>query len=333
MFGNIFGSMLTKGGSMSTEDGSMKTEDGSMKTEGAKTLDGRMGLAAEALAHADAVLIGAGSGLSTAAGLRYDGKEFRREFRPWIEKYGITDLYSSSFYPWPSEEEKWAYWARHIYAIRFRPAAMPLYKVLLRLVEGRDYFVITTNVDGQFEKAGFDAGRLFATQGDYAYLQSVTGEPRRLYYDEDLVNEMIANTEDCRIPSRLVPRCPENGELMTPNLRVDGNFVEDGRWNSQAEAYTAFVRRASEKRLALLEFGVGFNTPSIIRFPFERMAMDFGDATLVRFNRDDCGTMLDGLRRYIPFAEDLDEGLIDGLAARAGAMEKAGEAKKSEPND
>ena len=276
----------------------------------------RIALVAKAIGEAQCVLIGAGAGLSTAAGLRYDGEQFQQEFRPWIERYGITDLYSSSFYPWPTQEERWAYWARHIDFIRFRPGAMPLYKALLKLVEGKDYFVITTNVDGQFEKAGFDTGRIFATQGDYAYLQPESGYPEKLYYDEALVKEMVARTTQCRIPSQLVPHCPETGELLTPNLRVDENFVEDEHWHEQAAAYSRFLDKAQGMRLVLLEMGVGFNTPTIIRYPFEQMAMEWSNSLLVRFNRNECRTTFGCIRRFVPFTENLDVALIDRLVSR-----------------
>ncbi|MGI6232801.1 MAG: SIR2 family NAD-dependent protein deacylase [Prevotella sp.] len=284
--------------------------------------DERISKAADAIRQADYVLIGAGAGLSTAAGLRYDGEEFQEEFRPWIEKYGITDLYSSSFYPWRSEEERWAYWAKHINFIRFRPGATPLYRALFGLVNQKDYFVITTNVDAQFEKAGFDRHRIFAVQGDYGYLQSITGMPRKLYYNEDLVERMVAHTNDCRIPSVMVPHCPDNGELMTPNIRVDDTFVEDDNWHRQSAAYYDFLKKAENKRLVLLEFGVGFNTPSIIRLPFEQMAHDFGHTTLVRFNKDECFTLLNGFRSFIPVSERLDVELIESLSHKVNARQE-----------
>jgi NAD-dependent SIR2 family protein deacetylase len=284
-----------------------------------KPFDERMSLAAEAIRQADYVLIGAGAGLSTASGLRYDGEEFQREFRPWIEKYGITDLYSSSFYPWPSEEERWAYWAKHIFFIRFRPSGMPLYHALHRLASQKNYFVITTNVDAQFEKSGFDRDRIFATQGDYGYLQSVTGRPRKLYYDEEIVRNMLKNINDCRIPSSLVPRCPDNGELMTPNIRVDDKFVEDENWHRQSEACSDFVKKAADKKLVLLELGVGFNTPSIIRLPFEQMARTFSHATLVRFNKEECHATFNGIRNYIPIPEPLDVAFIEGLSDKVNS--------------
>lgn len=266
--------------------------------------------AGELLKEADCILIGAGSGLSTAAGLEYDGEDFKREFKPWIDKYGITDLYSSSFYPFKTEEEKWAYWARHIWFSRFRTGASPLYKQLLGLVDGRDFFVITTNTDGEFLKAGLDPEKLFYTQGDYAYIQDAEGEDKTLYYDEDLVNKMLENTVDCRIPSDLVPRDPINGHLMSVNLRCDDTFVEDDNWDVMCGRYRDFVLRASSQKLVLMEFGIGFNTPGIIRLPFEKMALEYKNAALVRFNKDYPGTSLGKPSEFIAFTETLDENLL-----------------------
>lgn len=178
----------------------------------------RIADARKALAETDCVLIGAGAGLSTAAGLDYGGACFKREFAEFIARYGFTDLYTSSFYNFQTEEERWAYWAKHIGFARFAPPAMKLYGDLFRLVSGKDYFVITTNVDGQFRKAGFAADRLFEVQGDYAYLQCAEACHDRLYYNEALVREMSRNTENCKIPSSLAPRCPVCGGAMEVNL-------------------------------------------------------------------------------------------------------------------
>lgn len=257
------------------------------------------------IAEADYVLIGAGAGLSAAAGLEYSGEAFEREFRPWIERYGITDLYSSSFYPFPSEEELWAYWARHIWFSRFRPGATELYQKLLECVKEKDYFVITTNVDAQFEQAGFAKERIFATQGDYAYLQARSGNPKTLVYNEEWVKEALAATHDCRIPARLVPHHPQTGELMSPNVRCDATFVEDAHWHTQAERFQEFVEKAFERKLLLLEFGVGFNTPVIIRFPFEKIALTAPQATLVRFNRDYPQLQFEGIQYFVCFTEEL----------------------------
>ena len=263
-------------------------------------------------ANADKILIGAGAGLSAAAGLNYAGAEFEQHFRPWINRYGITDLYSSSFYPFKTEEELWAYWAMHIWFARYRRDAMPLYKRLLDIVKDRDYFVITTNVDGQFEKAGFDADRIFATQGDYALFQPKSGFQQVTWNNKEWVEKTLPHIADCRIPSELIPHVPDSNDKVAMNLRCDNSFVEDELWHRQCERYGDFLVQARGKRLLLLEFGVGFNTPVIIRFPFERMAAQNRQATLVRFNRDEIQPYYEGLERFLPFKEDIDK-VLDAM--------------------
>lgn len=267
----------------------------------------RIAEAQQWISDADFVMIGAGSGLSSAAGLLYSGEEFNREFREWISRYGITDLYSSSFYPFKTEEERWAYWARHIWFARYRTGGLPLYRQLLQLVKDKDCFVLTTNVDAQFEKSGFPKDRIFATQGDYAYLQAASGQPKTLVYNEQWVSEALAATRDCRIPTSLIPRHPETGEPLTPNLRCDDTFVEDNHWHLQAQCCQDFIGKAQGKRLLLLEFGVGFNTPAIIRFPFERMAAQLPDTRLIRFNRDYPQLMTPNVRHFISFTEEVED--------------------------
>ncbi len=279
------------------------------------SVDERMEKARKLIADADYVLVGAGAGLSAAAGLVYDGPDFEREFGEWISRYGITDLYSSSFYPFQTEEERWAYWAKHIWFCRYRIGATPLYRELLKLVEGKNYFVITTNADGQFLKSGFSKERLFYTQGDYAYLQDAKGEDKRLYYNEATVMEMMANTRNCRIPSTMIPHDPSNGHMMTPNLRCDDTFVEDAEWHTMLSRYDNFVNEAAFGRLVMLEFGIGFNTPAIIRFPFERMAAELPETTLIRFNRDYPQLVAATPKRYLCFQETLDCNLIRRLGA------------------
>ena len=259
------------------------------------------------IAEADYVLIGAGSGLSSAAGIDYAGADFRREFKDWIERYGITDLYSSSFYPFKTEEERWACWAKHIWFARYQPEAKPLYKQLLELMNGKNYFVITTNVDGQFLKTGFDVERIFATQGDYALFQPASGYPQETYDNREWVMKALPTIKDCRIPTELIPTTPD-GQPVAMNLRCDDTFVEDENWHRQASHYSDFVRRAADKRLLLLEFGVGFNTPVIIRFPFEQMAAKFPQTTLIRFNRDyPQPSMQFPHDRFTAFTEDLHQ--------------------------
>ena len=274
----------------------------------------RLGKAREVIAEADYVLVGAGSGLSDAAGLRFSGAAFREAFSEFVERYGFEDLYTSSFYAFGSEEERWAYWARHIHFARFVPPALALYKDLLRLVGDRDYFVITTNVDGQFRKAGFDTERLFEVQGDYAFLQCAHGCHEKRYYNEGLISEMLANTKDCRIPTDLVPHCPMCGDAMEPNLRKDAYFVEDEQWHGQAGRYEQFLTRAARHHCVFLELGVGYNTPSIIRFPFERMNARTSRNTLIRLNRDFPQRQMRGQGDFVGFSEDMAAVVTDLLA-------------------
>lgn len=245
--------------------------------------------ARDLLSGADRVLVGAGAGLSTAAGLRYDGERFRHSFEPFIERYGMTDMYSAGFYPFPTEEDRWAYWARHVWTNRYEPHALPLYLGLREAMREKDWFVITTNVDAQFEKAGFDPDRIFAVQGDYGLNQCAQGCHDRLYPNRELVENILAATgegDPTRAPSSLVPRCPVCDGPMAVHLRIDSAFVEDAAWHAAQTCYLRFAEGMREKRTVLLELGVGWNTPSIIRLPFERLAEAF-DAPLVRLNRDD----------------------------------------------
>ena len=244
--------------------------------------------------EADYILIGAGSGLSTAAGIEYFGERFYKNFADFIKKYHFTDMYSSAFYDFKTQEEKWAYFAKHIYLNNVGMEATDTYKKLLKLVKNKEYFVLTTNVDDQFEKAGFDKKRIFATQGSYRYIQCSQACHNKLYDDSDLVKEMIAKTnEDLKIPTKLVPKCPICGEDMDVNLRKDANFVQDEHWYEQDEKYGEFLDKAKDKKVVLLEFGVGFNTPGIIRFPFEKMTFENENWNLVRFNKDNPSVYLD----------------------------------------
>ena len=181
-----------------------------------------------------------------------------------------------------------------------------LYRQLYRLVKSKEHFIITTNVDGQFEKAGFSTDRIFATQGDYAYFQPAAGSPKELYDNKEWMERALPAIKDCRIPTSLIPHTPD-GAPVAMNLRCDDTFVEDVHWHQQAAAYQQFVEKAYKKRLLLLEFGVGFNTPVIIRFPFERMAAQFPQTTLVRFNRDYPQLTSEGVSRFMSFTEDLPE--------------------------
>ena len=220
---------------------------------------------------ADAVLIGAGAGLSTSAGLTYSGERFYRYFSDFHEKYGINDIYSGGFYPYETLEEYWAWWSRHIYYNRYDVAPGKPYTDLLALVADKDYFVLTTNVDHQFQLAGFDKTRLFYTQGDYGLWQCVKPCHEKTYDNEAVVRRMIAEQKDMRIPTDLIPKCPVCGAPMTMNLRSDNTFVQDEGWYAAAERYNDFLHRHKRDHVLYLELGVGANTPGIIKYPFWQM--------------------------------------------------------------
>ncbi|WP_144456760.1 Sir2 family NAD-dependent protein deacetylase [Niallia taxi] len=254
---------------------------------------------------ADYIVIGAGAGLSAAAGIQYGGQRFTDNFAPFIEKYGLTDMYSSGFYPFPTEEERWAYWAKHISLNRYEVGPTKLYENLFQLVKKANYFVITTNVDSQFELAGFPLENIFEVQGNYGYLQCAKGCHDSLYDNKLLVNEMIANMENCRIPSNLVPKCPECGGEMDPHLRINQYFVQNEAWNNSNDAYEGFINESKGKNLLLLEFGVGFNTPGIIRYPFEQMTYQNEHTKLIRFNMDHPNGPKENREKTIAFTEDI----------------------------
>lgn len=220
------------------------------------------------LNDAQAVLIGAGAGLSTSAGFIYTGERFREHFADFEKKYGFHDMYSGGFYPYETEEEKWAYWSRYVYLNRYEEPPKPVYEQLLRLVRDKDYFVLTTNVDHCFQKTGFDKQRLFYTQGDYGLFQC-SGPCHDSTYDNEMaILRMVAEQKNMRVPSGLVPRCPKCGRPMSMNLRADATFVEDAGWQRAAKRYEDFVRRHEGMKVLYLELGVGMNTPGIIKYNF-----------------------------------------------------------------
>lgn len=240
----------------------------------------------EFLSCAEAVVIGAGAGLSTAAGFEYSGKRFTENFGDFEKKYGFHDMYTGGFYPYPAPEEYWAYWSRYIMLNRFTDAPKPVYNELLELVKDTNYFVITTNVDHCFQKAGFDKGRLFYTQGDYGLFQCSVPCRDKTYDNEEIVRRMATEQKDMRIPSELVPRCPVCGAPMTMNLRAGDKFVEDEGWKRACGNYEDFLEKAYGKRVVFLEFGVGMNTPGIIKYPFLSMTAGNPNARYVCVNRD-----------------------------------------------
>ena len=238
-----------------------------------------------ALQDCDAVVIGAGAGLSTAAGFTYNGERFEKYFSDFAAKYGIKDMYSGGFYPFPTQEEFWAYWSRYIYSNRYTDAPKPVYENLLQLVQDKDYFVITTNVDHCFQKAGFDKMRLFYTQGDYGLFQCSEPCCQETFDNESVIRQMIERQENMKIPTELLPTCPHCGKPMTMNLRCDDTFVEDEGWHKATERYENFLRTRAGGKILFLELGVGYNTPIIIKYPFWQMTAKNPNATYVCINQ------------------------------------------------
>ena len=261
----------------------------------------QIGRLKDEIEEADAIVIGAGAGLSTSAGLTYSGERFERYFFDFAERFGIRDMYFGGFYPFPKEEIRWAWWARHIYFNRYIDAPKPVYEKLRQLVQNKDYFVITTNVDHQFQRAGFDKKRLFYTQGDYGLFQGADPAVRKTFDNEEWVmNAMEAQGFEkdgqgtfcvpadkklrMEIPLELIPKCPEdNGDVMM-NLRADDSFVEDEGWHKASAAYSDFIRRHETLHVLYLELGVGSNTPVIIKYPFWQMTCDNGKAVYACVN-------------------------------------------------
>ena len=237
-----------------------------------------------ALASADAVVVGAGAGLSASAGMTYSGERFRRYFSDFQSRYDIQDMYSGGFYPFESLEEYWAWWSRQILVNRYEKAPKPVYGDLLKLIKDKDYFVLTTNVDHQFQLAGFDKQRLFYTQGDYGLFQCSGPCCQETQDNESVVRQMVAEQRDTKVPTHLLPVCPHCGRPMTMNLRCDDKFVQDEGWHRAADRYENFLRTRARQKLLFLELGVGYNTPVIIKYPFWQMTMKNPKATYACLN-------------------------------------------------
>jgi len=241
-----------------------------------------------ALSEADTVVIGAGAGLSTSAGFVYTGQRFEKYFSDFAAKYGIQDMYSGGFFPFATPEEHWAYWSRYVYINRYVDTPRPVYESLLKLVQDKDYFVITTNVDHCFQKAGFDKKRLFYTQWDYGLFQCSEPCCQETFDNEAVIRQMMERQKDMKIPTELLPACPHCGKPLTMNLRSDDKFVEDEGWHRAAERYENFLRTRADGKILFLELGVGYNTPGIIKYPFWRMVLENPNAVYASINLDNC---------------------------------------------
>lgn len=271
---------------------------------------------------ADAIVIGAGAGLSTSAGFTYSGERFERYFFDFARRWGIGDMYAGGFYPFPDRETRWAWWARHIYYNRYVTAPKPVYTELLSAVRGKDYFVITTNVDHQFQRAGFDKSRLFYTQGDYGLFQSVNRNLQKTYDNEEWVYRAMAaqgfvkdehgefrvpddGNISMRIPRELIPRCPDDGSDVVMNLRSDDSFVEDAGWHRASAAYHDFLKKHESSHVLYLELGVGGNTPVIIKYPFWQMTLANGKAVYACLNFSEAGCPAEIAARSICISDDI----------------------------
>ena len=236
------------------------------------------------LREAENILIGAGAGLSTAAGFTYDGERFRKNFADFAAAYGFEDMYSGGFYPYATPEEFWGFWCRNIFVNRYDLPQSEVHAKLLALVRDKNYFVLTTNVDHLFQLNGFDKTRLFYTQGDYGLIQCPTPCHKKTYDNESAVRKMIAAEKNLRVPTELLPRCPKCGEVMIPNLRANDKFVEDSGWHAAAYRYEKFLNLHASGDIVYLELGVGANTPGIIKYPFRRLTAENPRARYVCIN-------------------------------------------------
>ncbi len=258
-----------------------------------------------ALQQADAVIIGAGAGLSTSAGFTYSGPRFNEHFADFAARYGFRDMYTGGFYPYKTPEEFWAFWSRNILLNRYTAPPKPVYNDLLETVRDKDYFVLTTNVDHCFQKAGFDKHRLFYTQGDYGLFQCSEPCCQETFDNEALVRAMVSQQQDMRIPTELVPHCPHCGRPLTTNLRCDDRFVEDDGWHAAAARYSEFLRRHENCKTLFLELGTGYNTPGIIKYPFWRMTAQWPDATYACINLGEAHAPREIEKKAICINEDI----------------------------
>lgn len=272
--------------------------------------------AAAWIKEADYLLIGAGAGLSTAAGLTMGGARFTDNFQDFIEKYGgryMRDMYSAGFYPFPTEEAKWGYWSKSGMINRVLPGPLPLYKSVYRLAEQKKHFVLTTNVDHQFFLSGFDEKNVFATQGDYGLIQCQKGCHPKTYDGIKMFRQMDQARKDCLVPSYMVPKCPVCGGPMEMNLRCDQYFVEDEAWHEAERRFGEYLRACENKRTVLLELGAGFNTPTIIRFPFEELMRKYPDMSLIRLNLNEAVVPEEFEKRAVGINENMARSIEDLL--------------------
>lgn len=265
--------------------------------------------------NADYVLIGVGAGMSTAAGARYGGSFFEENFGEFQQKYGkgqyMQDMYSAGFYPFPDEESYWGYWSKQAMLGGIKLDVTPLHKTLLDMLSDKKIFVLSTNADGQFVKAGLTKEKIFCTQGDYFHIQCKKGCHNKIYNAVEMFEQMNQARRDCKIPSYMVPKCPVCGGSMDMNLRKDNYFVQDSSWYEAEERFSDYLAEAVNKKLVLLELGVGFNTPTIIRFPFEKLVRENSNISLIRLNLDQAIVPESFGKRAVGINEDMARSIGD----------------------
>lgn len=261
----------------------------------------------EEIENSEYILIGAGAGLSTSAGFLYDGKRFEDNFKDYIKKYGFTDMYSAGFYNFPTLEEYWAYFSLYVYINRYDIEENETYLNLYNIVKNKNYFVITTNVDGRFADSKFDKDKIFAVQGDFSLFQCSKPCRQETFYNEKYIREMIKYKKEMKIPTELIPKCPYCGENMSMNLRADSTFVQDKNWHNQKSKYEEFLKISNDSKILFLELGVGFNTPSIIKYNFWRMTLNNKKSVYASINLGECYSTSDIEERSICIDADISE--------------------------
>lgn len=261
----------------------------------------------EEIENSEYILIGAGAGLSTSAGFLYDGKRFEDNFKDYIKKYGFTDMYSAGFYNFPTLEEYWAYFSLYVYINRYDIEENETYLNLYNIVKNKNYFVITTNVDGRFADSKFDKDKIFTVQGDFSLFQCSKPCRQETFYNEKYIREMIKYKKEMKIPTELIPKCPYCGRNMSMNLRADSTFVQDKNWDKQKSKYENFLKNSDNSKILFLELGVGFNTPSIIKYNFWRMTLNNNKSVYASINLGECYSASDIEERSICIDADISE--------------------------
>ena len=266
---------------------------------------------ADKIKNADCLLVGIGAGMSATGGLNYSDPVLGQKWYPEYFRLGKKTIIEIMREYWPvsiNEDNAaffWGFWSRHIYHIRYECEALSPYIDLFNIVKNKTYFLCTTNVDCQLTKAGFDESLIFSPQGDYGLFQCEKPCAQDVYNNESMVITMMENmVSPFEIRKEDIPRCPKCGCLLMPNLRCDDRFVDEPHLKN-LETYTDYLNNIQKKKIVLLELGVGYNTPVIIRYPFEAITLRCHHATLVRINISDAGVSKSLIEKSICIEDDI----------------------------